>query len=357
MNITRGKIKKPIKLILYGPEGIGKSTFASQFPDVLFIDTEGSTIELDVARLDPPSSWPMLLSEIEFVRDNKPCKTLVIDTADWAERLCIRNLCSTKNWTGIEDAGYGKGYVYLAEEFGKMLNLLNDVISIGINVVLTAHAKITKFEQPDEMGSYDRWELKLEKKTSPMVKEWADIVLFANYKTFAVKSGSDKNAKFKAQGGQIVMYTSHHPCWDAKNRHGLPDMLPFDYSEIKSVIESVSEQNPIQNTLHSEAKQNTQLDIADNVGSGPMIYTPDPTPQITPNDSYEDEYAGLPQALIDLMKAYSVSEKQIRQAVAFRGYLQEDLAVKDYPKDFIDGVLIGAWDQVMSVINEQVLPF
>lgn len=354
MNITRGKIKKPVKLVLYGPEGIGKSTFASCFPDPLFIDTEGSTGELDVARLEAPSSWQMLLDEVLYVKTNKPCKTLIIDTADWAERLCARNLCSTKNWSGIEDAGYGKGYVYLAEEFGKMLNLLNDVIAVGINVVLTAHAKITKFEQPDEMGSYDRWELKLEKKTSPMVKEWADIVLFANYKTIAVKSGTEKNAKFKAQGGQRVMYTSHHPCWDAKNRYGLQDMLPFSYNEIKHVIESEPLQQSSPSQPHDETTQSPHLDMAENVESGPMIYSPDPAPQIAPK---EDEYAGLPKALVELMKENKVSEEQIRKAVAFRGYYPLDVAVKDYPQDFINGVLIGAWNKVHEIINEQVLPF
>lgn len=354
MNITRGKVKKPVKLVLYGPEGIGKSTFASCFPDPLFIDTEGSTGELDVARLDAPSSWQMLLDEVLYVKTNKPCKTLIIDTADWAERLCARNLCSTKNWSGIEDAGYGKGYVYLAEEFGKMLNLLNDVIAVGINVVLTAHAKITKFEQPDEMGSYDRWELKLEKKTSPMVKEWADIVLFANYKTIAVKSGTEKNAKFKAQGGQRVMYTSHHPCWDAKNRYGLQEMLPFSYNEIKHVIESEPLQQSSPSKTHAKPVDSPHLDMAENVESGPMIYSPDPTPQTM---NQEDDYVGLPKALVDLMKENRVSEQQIRKAVAYRGYLTEDLAVKDYPQDFIEGVLIGAWDKVLSVINEQALPF
>ena len=58
-----------------------------------------------------------------------------------------------------------------------------------------------KFEQPDELGAYDRWELKLGKKTSsqisPLVKEWADMVLFANYKTYAVAVDKD-GKKFKA---------------------------------------------------------------------------------------------------------------------------------------------------------------
>ncbi len=65
---------------------------------------------------------------------------------------------------GIEDFGYGNGYVYAKEEFGRFLNRLSGVVDAGINVVLTAHAQIRKFEQPDEMGAYDRYELKLGKR-------------------------------------------------------------------------------------------------------------------------------------------------------------------------------------------------
>ena len=82
--ITSGTIAAPVKTVLYGPEGIGKSTFAAQFPAPVFIDTEGGTKRLNVARLPAPTSWAMLLDEVaEVSRGSVPCGTLVIDTADW----------------------------------------------------------------------------------------------------------------------------------------------------------------------------------------------------------------------------------------------------------------------------------
>ena len=177
MNITKGKIKKALKIVVYGQEGVGKSTFASKFPDPVFIDTEGSTGQLDVARFDAPTSWEMLMQQVEYVRQNPDvCRTLVIDTADWAEKLCIRAVCDRANKDGIEDFGWGKGYTYVQEEFGKLINKLTEVIDKGINVVFTAHAQMRKVEQPDEMGSYDRWELKLTKQCSPLLKEWSDLL-------------------------------------------------------------------------------------------------------------------------------------------------------------------------------------
>ena len=90
MEITRGKIAGAKKTVIYGPEGIGKSTFATKFPDPVFIDTEGSTKEMDVARLPRPTSWTMLLEEIDYVKNNPgECGTLVIDTVDWAEPMCV----------------------------------------------------------------------------------------------------------------------------------------------------------------------------------------------------------------------------------------------------------------------------
>ncbi len=202
MNITKGIIAKAQKVVIYGPEGIGKSSLASQFPDPLFIDTEGSTSNMDVARMDKPTSWTMLLSQVDFVKQTMPCKTLIIDTVDWAERLCIEFITTRANKDSITKFGYGEGFIQLEEEFGRFLNKLSDLTELGINVVLTAHAKINKFEQPDEMGAYDRWELKLGNKTTaktaPLTKEWADMVLFCNYKTLSVAT-DDKGKNLKVR--------------------------------------------------------------------------------------------------------------------------------------------------------------
>lgn len=341
--ITSGKQQKAKKVVFYGPEGIGKSTFASRFPDPLFIDTEGSTTELDVKRYPKPTSWEMLLQEVREIIQRKPCRTLVIDTADWAERLCTEHICASHGKKGVEDFGYGNGYTYIAEEWGRFLNLLQDVVDVAnINVVLTAHAIIRKFEQPNEMGAYDRYELKLGKKTTaqtaPITKEWADMVLFANYKTFSV-AVDDKGKKHKAQGGQRVMYTTHHPCWDAKNRFGLPEELPLDYSTIAHIFDdqpSVLEQKPIEPEPLDELKE-----------------VPDDLNMVV-NDQSSDISSSLdsaiPKALADLMAANSVTEDEIVKAVADRGYFPADMKIRDYPKDFVDGVLIGAWQQVLSMI-------
>ena len=382
MQIIRGKIPCAKKVLIYGPEGIGKSTFASRFPEPVFIDTEGSTKDMDVARFEKASSWTMLLDQVRYVKMNPSvCRTLVIDTADWAEQMCVANLCARYGKKGVEDFGYGNGYVYAKEEFGRFLNVLEEVVDAGVNVVLTAHAQMRKFEQPDEMGSYDRWELKLGKKTSsqtaPLAKEWADMVLFANYKTWSV-AVDDKGKKRKAQGGARVMYTSHHPCWDAKNRYGLPEEMPFEYESIRSIIEggnqtAAKREQPAEPVITSPSAPPVQTPTpppAEKIPEQPVQQTIDLTPPANEGSVGEaftgkmsdfEPDARIPKALRDLMISNNVNEWDVQRVVEARGYFPGDMPVYDYPKDFIEGVLVGAWDQVYAMIKEmnekEAIPF
>ena len=376
MKIIKGKIPCAKKVLVYGPEGIGKSTFASRFPEPVFIDTEGSTKDMDVSRFEKASSWTMLMEQIRYVKVNPSiCRTLVIDTADWAEQMCVTDLCARYGKKGVEDFGYGNGYVYAKEEFGRFLNALEEVVEAGINVVLTAHAQMRKFEQPDELGSYDRWEMKLGKKTSsqtsPLVKEWADMVLFANYKTWSV-AVDDKGKKRKAQGGTRVMHTTHHPCWDAKNRYGLPDEVPFEYESIRAIIEgeTVSAQS-IQQTEPTAITRQSTVPVSEPVQA--MAMNPSEEPKGEPmqqameltsaeEPSKQEGIMGdissfqpdsrIPKALRGLMIANQVCEWDIQSVVEARGYFPADMDVWEYPSDFIDGVLVGAWPQVLDMIKE-----
>ena len=352
MNITTGIQNKPIKTVIYGPEGIGKTTFAAQFPKPLFIDTESSTARIDVARTDTPTSLAMLTSILTELRSNDHgFRTIVLDTADWAEKLCIRAACSKKEGiSGIEDFGYGKGYVYVYEEMGRILNLLSDIWEHGLNIVITAHAAIRKFEQPDEMGSYDRWELKLinspKCNVCAMLKEWADMVLFANYKTYSVAVDKDGKKRKAQGGGERVMYTSHNPCWDAKNRFGLAPELPFDFGQIAHLFGVTPAPAPApQPAIHSAPQTRASA-------PAPVQQAPAPAaPQLNIPDT-------LPQALKDLMVSNGVDESDIRLVVSQRGYFPYDTPLTNYPPDFIEGVLIAAWGQMLPLIKEnQKEPF
>lgn len=321
--ITTGKIPSAVKVALYGPEGIGKSTLASQFPLPLYIDTEGSTKHMNVRRLPSPQTWEDLMQEISYVASHpEVCRTLVIDTADWAEKLAAKYVLTAyadgKTVDNIEAFGYGKGYVFLETEFHNMLNLCDQVIAAGVNVVITAHATVKTFYEPDGFGQYDRYELKLLKKDSPLLKEWADMLLFCNYKTRIVK---DQNGKAKGQGGERVMYTNHNPAWDAKNRFGLPDMIPFDYSAIAHIIDG-SQPTPEQPAVTA---YKAPVDI--NEEKGQIFETPkeDLASQNTPLD-----------ILLQNMKYKGIEEKEVQQFVGNAGIVSADTPISQYDTDLLN---------------------
>lgn len=357
MNITKGIISKPVKVCVYGVEGIGKTTFASQFPAPLFFDLDKGSVQLDVSRVTDITSWPLLMSNIKEVYDNPTiCKTLVIDTADAAERMCIDYICGKFNKKGIEDFGYGAGYTYLVEEFARFLVQLDACIGQGVNVVVLAHAVLKTVTLPEEMGTYDHWELKLSSKTTnkvaPLVKEWADLLLFANYKTILIEDRTRK----KAAGGKRIMYTTHTTFADAKNRFSLAEELPFDYNEIVRLIPNGTAPGikPIQEKKQ-EAKQKTVKK------SEPESTVPIKKPTVQIQDTAAPATSTVNatlQKVYDLMKQENITEEQIRKAVAMKGYFPEDMPMKDYPADFIDGVLIGAWEQIKTfILNNISVPF
>ena len=352
-NITSGPTATAQKVVLYGVEGIGKSTFASQFPNPVFIDTEGSTSNMNVQRLDNPNSWQMLLDEVNDVKQSRICSTLIIDSADWAERICKEHLAVLGKWTDSNN-DYGAKYVALEKEFGLLINKLSDLVELGINVVLTAHAKLKKKEEPDQMGAFDRYQLKMEDKTGAIVKEWADMVLFANYEMTVLTD--EKTKSKKATGGHRVMYATHYPGWDAKNRHGLPDKLPFEFGTIAHIFNETH--TPVQEPEPQEAPvvetQPEQVELiptpgAWTPGGGEVADTSTNQNQFSRDPIVLDP--GIDPQLAQLMTANGVTEDEVKAVVVEKGFMPAEVAVKDYPSDLVQGGLVAQWANIFAQIT------
>lgn len=352
LNVTSGIVARPVKCCVYGVEGIGKSTFASKFPDPLFFDLDKGTARLNVKRVTDIQSWPQLMQSVEEVwKDPGLCRTLVIDTADAAERLCISHICAKKEKSGIEDFSYGSGYSYLVEEFARFLLNLETCVTQGINVVILAHAVLKTITMPEEMGQYDHWELKLSTKTTnkvaPLVKEWADMLFFANYETILVEDGKLK--KKKAMGGKRMMWTSHTTFADAKNRFGLPEKMPFDYAGIAQYITSGA------NLGSSAAPDPEQVKTP-----GPVKPAQVPEAKPKPEEGKpapKNKHEALLEKARALMRQAEIPEETVKEAIGKKGYFPADMSIDQYPDEFIDGVLIGAWEQIKKFIEDEKIPF
>lgn len=222
LTINKGIQQSAVKVVVYGVEGIGKTTFASHFPAPLFLDLDRGSRRMDVERIDSIQDWPALMGTLDQIQRDPslPYSTIVIDTADRAAKLASAYICKANgNKKSIEEFGYGKGYVILAEEFSKLLVNAEVLVNMGFNVVFLAHAMQRTVTRPDDTGSYDHWEMKLpgskNNSLGALLKEWADLLLFADYKVI-IRQGAD--GKGKAAGGQRRMRATHTPFADAKKK-------------------------------------------------------------------------------------------------------------------------------------------
>jgi hypothetical protein len=234
LKIERGRRHSPVRAVVYGTEGIGKSTLAAAFPAPVILDTEEGTHHLDVARVSI-GSWDELRAAIAEIGGGRgEFRTVVIDSADWAERLLVEHLLAEHKQKSIEGFGFGKGYTLLAEGFGRLLTQCDALIGVGLNVVFVAHSKVQRTSPPDMADGFDRYELKLTKQTAPLLKEWCDLLAFCNYKT-AVTEGSD--GRKKATGGKRrLMHLERAAAWDAKNRYGLDAELPMTIESLSPIF-------------------------------------------------------------------------------------------------------------------------
>jgi len=227
--VRGGKLDRPKRILLYGVEKVGKSTFAADTPSPVFLCAEDGTAELDVQRFPQPESWPDACAAIEeLIKNESPYKTLVIDTLDWLEPMLWEHICQRDSMRNIEEYGYGKGYVAALTEWRIMLSRLDKLRNVrGTTVMLLAHSWIKPFKNP--LGDdYDRFELKLHAKAAGLIKEWCDAVLFARLETFAVK----KEGRVRGiASGSRVMHAAPAAAWDAGNRFGLPDSMPLSWDE------------------------------------------------------------------------------------------------------------------------------
>ncbi len=297
--IRRGRVARPQKAVIYGPEGVGKTTLASQSLNPVFLDTEAGTDHLEVARIPDLEKWEDITAVIQHLAtEDHGFKTVVIDTVDWLEKRLAEFVCRKANKTSIEDFGYGKGHVLVAEEMAKFLASLDTLLKRGMHVILLAHSTVKKFEMPDAAGSYDRFELKLNKQTAPLIKEWADVVLFANYVTRVAEN--DQGKRRGVGGRERILHTTHTAAWDAKNRHGLDEKLPFTFDSLAPVFGALA--------------------------------SPTPSPAAAPAKNE----APTPEALAEIFKG---REAQVKAFLIARGQMKEGGTWADIAADYVSRIL------------------
>lgn len=243
--ITRGRVATPPRLLVYGTEGIGKSTLAAQAPQPVFIQTEDGLGEIDCHKFPLAQSLDDVLAALAGLRtEEHDYHAVVIDSLDWLERLVWDAVCQDYGAKSIEkvDGGYGKGYVYALTPWRQLIDQLSALHhDRSMAVILIAHAKVEKFEDP-ESSPYDRYSPRLHKHAAALLTEWCDAVLFASrkFRTQTEDTGFGRKRTIAhpigKDGGERVLKTIGGPTCVAKNRYNLDAELPLDWNTLLAGI-------------------------------------------------------------------------------------------------------------------------
>ena len=224
------------------------STFGASAPNPIFIQTEDGLGELDCHKFPLAHSLSEVLAQLTALRDEQhDFQTVVVDSADWLERLIFDEVCREYGVRSIEkaDGGYGKGYTHALTHWRKVVNLLQELRDKrGMMVILVAHAKVERFEDP-ENAAYDRYTPRLNKHAASLIAEWVDAVLFANKKFRVSKDSNDRAiaAPIGADGGERIIRTVGSPACIAKNRYGLPGEIPLSWAAFINAYQKALEKN------------------------------------------------------------------------------------------------------------------
>jgi hypothetical protein len=238
--IKVGKVRMPLRMVVHGPPGVGKSTFAAGSESPVFIDADRRTNHLDVARFEP-ESWTEMANFLNEVRLSSTYKTVVLDTLDHIDLLMTNHVLFQHKKSNLEEVGggYGKGYKFLLDEWKRLLLYLEALRGAGKHVIMLAHSQVKPFKNP--LGEdYDVYQLKLYDKASALLRERSDLVGFATFDdTGIIKKGA---LKAKAAGGQErELHFGHSPAYESKKGFDLPDTLELDWTQFQLAVDKFHE--------------------------------------------------------------------------------------------------------------------
>ncbi|MCW0235244.1 MAG: ATP-binding protein [Ferrovibrio sp.] len=228
--------KPPITLI-YGVDGIGKTSLAAEFPNPVYLPTKGERPPSDVD-IDIPGtleSWADVEAAFGFLLSGEhDYQTVIIDSLDGLAPSIERMTADRIGAASIDDnskgspASYGNGMKESEVEWTDFMDGCDALRAAGMFVVLIAHPEIKRFDSP-LTDPYDRYQIGINKRAAPLVRSKCDIVAFMNKRvSIKEKEIAPKKSIAHAEGGkEILIHLNEGAGFVAKNRYSMPDSVVY----------------------------------------------------------------------------------------------------------------------------------
>jgi AAA domain len=238
--VTTRKRRRPVFGVIYGPPGIGKSTFGASAPNPVFLQVERGLDQITVPKLPIPKDFSQLYAQIDALdREEHDYQTVVLDTLDATEVLIWQRVCSEGKVRSIEDfgGGYGKGYVRAREIWTGLLTKLSEM-SERFNVLLLAHSHLKTVNDPMLAAAYDLHKIKIHDKSAEIIRQMVDLICFANLDVSIVKESQKARKGRGVISEDRLMWTAPTTGIEAKNRYDLDNPIPFIWEALEQGITS-----------------------------------------------------------------------------------------------------------------------
>ena len=233
------------RIIFLGVEKIGKSTGAADFNEPIFIPINGEE-GIDDIRLPKFASGQTVpqfpvCNTMEEVRQcfgtlwhqEHNFQTVVIDSASTLQPLIWREVCEKYNSKTIEEVlkGYNKGQNIAVDTWREITSILDSLRSMkNMSSIIIGHVRVKRFDDP-VAGSYDSYEMDVDKLAAAHLYRWADAIFFANTKTIVTKEdvgfNKDTSRGVDVAGDQRFLYTQKRPAHPGGGR-GVYGQLPYE---------------------------------------------------------------------------------------------------------------------------------
>jgi hypothetical protein len=229
MQITRGKTMSALKGIVYGDNGVGKTTLLASSKNPIIMDMEGNCSHIEAPKcpintLDDFDDFLYALASQEH-----DYKTLVIDSIDSLEVLISGKIAQAHS---PQELSFGKSAAIWARYIKDIVSRLENLSKQkGMSILFTAHWKVKAANNP-MTEQYDRYDLRISEAMRTGFCNWVQFIVLALKEVIFEDRKEVGFGKKKAKNiERRVLYTRGDPTYYGKNVFNLPEKMPMDWEQ------------------------------------------------------------------------------------------------------------------------------